>query len=224
MRALGRILVGALTLAGLMALPATAQGPDCIVIDDFSAATVGQFPAEWKARKDEGREVYSVQEEGGRRFLRAASRGLGIQAGRAYEWELSEYPVLTWAWRPQQFPEAADERKSATNDSAVSVYVLVPHSKVRGPKAVKYIWSERVPVGERLSSNAGLTQVRVLRSGREGAGAWREERVNARDDYQQLFNESATPRTAGIAVLTDADDTKSIARGDYANFRACRGS
>jgi hypothetical protein len=222
MRAFGRIVVGALTLAALMALPATAQGPDCIVIDDFSKSTVGQFPTEWKARKDEGRQVYVVQDEGGTRFLRAVSKGLGIQAARAYEWELQEYPVLVWSWRARQFPEAADERKSGGNDSVVSVYVLVPHSKVRGPKAVKYIWSERVPVGERLSSNAGLTQVRVQRSGREGAEAWHEERVNARDDYQQFFKESAAPRAAGIAVLTDADDTKSTASGDYANFRACR--
>jgi hypothetical protein len=223
MRARGRLIAGALTLACLTAWPATAQSPDCIVIDDFSTGTVGQFPPEWKPRKDEGKEVYSIQQEGGRRFMRAVSRGLGIQAGRSYEWELREYPVLTWSWRAQQFPEGGDERKSATNDSAVAVYVLVPHSKTRGPEAVKYIWSEKVPAGERgLSSNAGLTRVRVLRSGRDGAGAWHEERVNARDDYQQLFKESAAPRTAGIAVLTDADDTRSVASGDYANFRACR--
>jgi hypothetical protein len=101
--------------------------------------------------------------------------------------------------------------------------VLVPHAKVRGPKAVKYIWSERVPVGERLSSNGGLTQVRVQRSGRDGADAWQEERVNARDDYQQFFKESAAPRAAGIAVLTDGDEPRSTASGDYANFRAGRG-
>src|SRR5678816_1763089 len=59
MRAFGRIVVGALTLAALMALPATAQGPDCIVIDDFSKSTVGQFPTEWKARTDEGLGVYA---------------------------------------------------------------------------------------------------------------------------------------------------------------------
>jgi hypothetical protein len=221
MRTLGRITAGAVALAGLLVLPATAQGPDCIVIDDFASGVVGQFPAEWKPRKDEGKEVYAVQEEGGQRFLRAVSRGLGIQAGRAHEWELSEYPVLAWSWRPRQFPEAADERASGTNDSAAAVYVLVPHSRVRGPKAVKYVWSERVPVGERLSSNGGLTQVRILRSGPNG-GAWQDERVNARDDYLRSFEVSKAPRTAGIAVLTDADDTRSVASADYANFRACR--
>jgi len=80
-----------------------------------------------------------------------------------------------------------------------------------------------VPVGERLNSNQGLTQVRVLRAGRDGIGEWKDERVNARDDYRAFFNESQTPHAAGIAVLTDSDDTQSTAAGDYANFRACRG-
>jgi hypothetical protein len=214
------IALGLLMQLGVGAPP--AQHPECVVIENFAAATVGQLPPEWKLRKDEARGVYTTREEGGRLFLHAESRGLGIQAARALEWSLEDYPVLMWSWRPRQFPEGADERRSATNDSVLSVYVLVPHSKIRGPKAVKYVWSERVPQGERLSSNAGLTQVRVLRSGRDGAGEWREERVNAREDFREFFREPAA-RAAGIAVLTDADDTRSVAIGDYANFRACRG-
>ena len=214
------IVVVSLTL-GLGSI-ASAQRSECVVIDNFSTATIGQLPPEWKLRKDEARDVYSVREENGLLFLHAESRGLGIQAARAFEWNLDEYPVLTWSWRPRTFPDGGDERRSGSNDSALSVYVLVSYSKIRGPKAVKYVWSERVPTGERLSSNAGLTQVRVLRSGRDGAGEWREERVNARDDFRGFFSEAAS-RAAGIAVLTDADDTRSVAIGDYANFRACRG-
>ena len=41
-------------------------------------------------------------------------------------------------------------------------------------------------------------------------------------DYQQFFGENETPKPAGIAVLTDSDDTKSTAEGDYATFRICR--
>jgi hypothetical protein len=157
------------------------------------------------------------------RFLRAVSRDLGIQAAKEKAWDLAAYPVLAWSWRPREFPRGADERESATNDSAVSVYMLVPYSRVRGPKAVKYIWSETVPVGTHLTSNTGLTQVRVLRSGTAGKDQWTDERVNVRDDYKKFFGESETPKPAGIAVLTDSDDTKSSAAGDYANFRACRG-
>jgi hypothetical protein len=199
-----------------------AQTAECVTIANFSNNKVGEFPADWKARKDEGKEVYAVREEGGRRFLAALSRGLGIQAAKEREWDLSAYPVLAWSWRPREFPRGADERNSDTNDSALAVYTLVPHSRIRGPKAVKYIWSEKVPVGTHLTSNMGLTQVLVLRTGTGGKDQWTEERVNVLEDYKKLFGESATPKPSGIAVLTDSDDTKSSAAGDYANFRACR--
>ena len=224
MRAFGRIVVGALTLAALMVGPAAAQAPDCVAIDDFCASTVGQFPAGWKPRKDEGKDVYSLQEEGGARFMRAVSRGLGIQAGRGLEWDLQEFPVVAWSWRAKQFPEGADERKSGSNDSVASVYVLAPHSKVRGPKAVKYIWSERVPVGERLNSNAGLTQVRVLRSGRDGAGEWREERVNVRDDYLQLLQRGRTRRARPASPSSPTPTTPNRAAGQAGRTYAERPS
>jgi hypothetical protein len=62
----------------------------------------------------------------------------------------------------------------------------------------------------------------VLRSGTAGVNKWTEERVNVLADYRKRFGESGTPKPAGIAVLTDSDDTKSSASGDYAKFRACR--
>lgn len=194
------------------------------MLDDFSASTVGEFPAGWEVREEEGKRVYRVSEGAGRRLLAAVATGQGIQAARGTPtWDLEIRPVLAWSWRPREFPRGGDERVAATNDSALAVYMGVPHSRIRGPKAVKYIWSEKVPVGTRLSSNQGLTQVRVLRSGPPASkGAWVEERVNVRDDWKAAFKESKTPKAAGIAVLTDADDTKSTAAGDYANFRACR--
>jgi hypothetical protein len=216
------VVAAAAGLAFAQAAPPSAS--DCLVLEDFAAATVGQFPAGWEARDEDGRRVYTVAEEGGRRFLRAVSRGVGVQAARQTpHWDLDTYPVLVWAWRPLQMPQGADERQSATNDSPLAVYMGVPHSRIRGPKAVKYVWSGVVPAGTRLSSNHGLTQVRVLRTGAAGGGGWIEERVNARDDWKAAFGERQTPRAGGIAVLTDADDTRSTAAGDYADFRACRG-
>jgi hypothetical protein len=219
-----RFLAAALAVAALAApMRARAQGSDCLVIDTFADSQIGQFPLGWKARKDAGKVSYTVQEEGGLRFLRAMSSGLGIQAGREYEWDLTKYPVLAWSWRPRLFPQGADERDSSKNDSALAVYMTVPHSRISGPKAVKYIWSERVPVGTRLSSNMGLTQVLVLRTGPPAVkDQWIEERVNVLEDYTRLFGEPPAAKPAGIAVLTDADDTRSRAEGDYAKFRVCR--
>ncbi len=212
------------TLAALLlgAGDTPGAGPgDCSTIEDFSSAKIGEFPPGWKLRKDAGEGIYSVREENGIRFLRAISRGLGIQAAKQHEWNLTTHPVLAWAWRPLEFPNGGDERNSRTNDSALAVYVVFPHSSF-SVKSLKYIWSERVPRETHLTSSGGLTQVRVLQSGAQGKGSWVEERVNVLEDYRRYFGENETPKPTGIAVLTDSDDTKSSAQGDYANFRVCQ--
>lgn len=214
------VLAAALILAQA-GRPAADDG--CVVLEDFSRAKVGAFPEGWQVRKEDGRSVYTVLEEDGRRFLRAVSKGLGIQAARETPgWNLAMHPVLAWSWRARRFPTGSDERSAETNDSALAVYMAVPYSSIRGPRAMKYIWSERVPAGTQLSSNSGLTQVRVVQTGTSRDG-WVEERVNVLRDWKTAFKESETPKVGGIAVLTDADDTKSSASGDYADFRACRG-
>jgi len=202
--------------------PVSVRAQECIALEDFSAGKVGELPPGWKLRADEGRGVYTIQEEGGRRYLHAVSQGLGIQAAKEITWDLARYPVLTWSWRPVEFPTGADERNSKTNDSALAVYGVFPH-RMGSVRSVKHVWSAVVPIGTRLSSNMGLTQVRVLRTGTGTGtkGRWTDERVNLRDDYRKYFDVSDTPRPAGIAVLTDADDTRSRAQGDYASFRAC---
>ena len=45
--------------------------------------------------------------------------------------------------------------------------------------------------------------------------------MNVLRDFRAYFAESGVPMPAGIAVLTDADDTRSTAQGDYADFQAC---
>jgi len=218
---LGLLVAAILAVSASRASSGTPAAEDCVVIEDFTKGKIGGFPPDWRPRQESGRAVYSLQVENGLRFLHAAARGIGIQAAKQYEWDLAAYPVLAWSWRPIEFPRGSDERNPRTNDSALAVYAVFPHT-YWSVKSVKYIWSAVVPAGTRLTSSAGLTQVRVLRSGTGGAGAWAEERVNVLDDYRASFQTAETPKPAGIAVLTDSDDTGSSAQGDYASFRACK--
>jgi DUF3047 family protein len=216
-----RPLIGLLLLVSSLGAGAgAASAGECVALDDFSRGRVGEFPPEWKPRKESGRPVYSIREEGGRRFLRGIARRIGIQAGREVTWNLETYPILAWSWRPIEFPTQSDERKSGTNDSAISVYAVFPTSAV-SVKSVKYVWSRVVPAGTHLTSSAGNTQVRILRSSPQ-VGQWADEQVNVREDYQKYFGGSEVPKPGGIAVLTDSDDTKSSAQGDYARFRVCK--
>lgn len=212
-------------LAALVACGAlggsAAAAEECVTMKDFAKGKVGEFPPDWKPRKESGRPVYSIQEANSLRYLHAVAKSTGIQAATQYEWDPKMYPILAWSWRPVEFPAGSDERQSKTNDSAVSVYAVFPHSPL-AVKSLKYIWSAAVPVGTHLTSSAGLTQARIIRSGTQRKGEWTEERVNVLEDYKKYFDEADVPKAAGIAVLTDSEDTRSTAQGDYRNFRLCK--
>ena len=208
-----------LFLGSLLLLPVAAAA-QCVTVTDFSGDALGSFPRGWRVPREDGDDVYRVVEEHGVRFLRALARGVGTQALLEYGWDLRERPILTWRWRPRVFPEGSDERRARTNDSALGVYVGFPRSFM-AVKSVKYVWSRSVPVGATASASAGLTRMLVLKSGPGEPGRWAEERVNVLEDYRRLFgDEPGKPR--GIGVLTDSDDTRSVAEGDYADFRLCR--
>lgn len=219
-RSLLTLLVLALVIPSAF-VGSSPAAPECRVVEDFKKAKVGEFPPDWKGRKDAAKEIYKVQEEGGLRFLRATAGSQGIQAATQPDWDLAAYPILTWSWRPLEFPRGADERQAKANDSVLAVYAVFPHSPVSA-RTVKYVWSAVVPGGTHLSHTKDLTQLLVLRSGTAGKGEWVEERVNVRADYKKHFATDEVPKPNGIAVLTDSDDTKSTASGDYANFRICR--
>ena len=218
---LALLVASFLLCLGVIALGTTtpAAQEQCVVVDDFSKSKVGEFPGGWKARKDDAKEVYKVADDGGKRVLRADAKDTGVQAGKQFEWDLKEYPVLAWRWRAVEFPKGADER-TKKNDSAAAVYAVFPHTPV-SVKSVKYIWSEKVPKGTHIPQTSGNTQGVVLRAG-GGGTEWVEERVNVLEDYKRSFKTDDVPKPEGIAVLTDSDDTNSRARGDYARFRVCR--
>jgi len=206
-------------LASLILFPAMAAA-QCVPVAGFGSEEVGGFPRGWKVRREDGYAVYRVMEEGGLRFLRAVARGVGTQAAFEHAWDLKERPILMWRWRARVFPAGSDERGATTNDSAVGVYVGFP----RGPvtvRSIKYVWSRVAPVGTIASASAGFTRMLVVQSGAADPTRWVEERVNVVEDHRRLFGtDPDTP--LGIGVLTDSDDTRSTAEGDYAAFRLCR--
>jgi len=203
-------------LAQSLATPPPAEG--CRVVVDYRDAVVGEFPPGWQARDDAARATYRVVAEGVLRFVRATAEGTGSQMGREFPWDASRDPVLSWRWRPRVFPTGSDERDSALNDSPLVVYAVFGTSSVV-TRSVKYIWSRIVPAGTTLGSSRRVRAI-VLRTGSPPDEGWVTETVNARRDFERLFGE-APPAARGIAVLTDADQTRSRAVGDYGEFRVC---
>src|SRR5262245_28587929 len=98
-----------------------------LVVDSLSEGVPpGEFPAWWKTypfQKGKAKVVYKVQEENGKRFIRAQDdKDISIPIFKDFGWKLKDYPVLQWNWRALQMPQGAREDDRATNDSACGVY------------------------------------------------------------------------------------------------------
>jgi len=208
-----RLLIGILIF---WAQSLCAQSPIHIT---FDGDEVGKFPSNWVSRDQKNMmKVYSVQAEGEKKFLHADSVGLSVQISHEKKWDLRDYPILRWGWRAVVFPTGSNEQIKAGADSVLAVYVVL--TGLPSVTAIKYIWSDTLPIGMAFNSpySAG-TKMIVVQSGRALAGTWVTEERNVISDYEHLFGKGGKhPVAQGIAILTDSDNTNSRAVGDYAYF------
>lgn len=194
-----------------------------ILVDDFEDASVGGFPSAWKAWRgddDLARNLYSIQEEDGNKFLKASDDGTSIIIRKQMDdWNPREFPILSWRWRANVLPEDGDERVGPKNDSAVAVYVVLDQNFFRIPKTLKYVWSTTLPIGTRHRRDGiGRPNVIVLQSGPEKVGQWVSESVNVYEDFERTFGKRPPKSAIGIGVLTDGNATHTPSMGDYDDF------
>ena len=193
-----------------------AQSPIHIT---FDGDEVGKFPTGWVSRDQKNMtEVYSVQAEGGNKFLHAEANALSVQISYEKKWNIRDYPILRWRWRAVIFPIGSNEQIKRGNDSVLGVYVVF--SGLPFVKAIKYIWSDTLPIGAAFDSPySSGTKIIVMRSGRALAGTWVVEERNVFSDYEHFFGTGEKHLMAqGIAILTDSDNTNSCTIGDYAGI------
>jgi hypothetical protein len=201
----------ALTVSAAQTLP--PKGPIYIT---FQADEVGKFPSGWISRDgNNASKIYVVKGEGEKKFLHADARGVAVQIGTEHSWALKDLPVLQWQWRAILFPEGTNEHEKNRNDCVLGIYVIFGHLPFIS--AIKYIWSDTLPVGTTFNSPlSNGTKVMVIRSGRTLTGTWLTEKRDVLSDYKQLFGEKEkNPVATGIGILTDSDNTITHAIGDY---------
>jgi len=154
------------------------------------------------------------------------------------EGPVAETPILRWRWMIAGTVAGGDERRKSGDDYAARVYVtfkydpklvgLATRLKYGAIKAVRgeyppfnalvYIWANRLAAGESVSSPyTRRVQMVAVRSGSSGAGEWRAEERDVLADYRRLFG-GEPPPYAGVAVMTDADDTRGAAEAWYADI------
>ncbi len=201
-----------LAAALLAALPLRAEP---LVLGRFSAGdTEG-----WQLRHFEGETRYRIVEDGGTRVLEAESDGAASSFYLEREIDLAARPVLEWRWRVEAPLRVPDERVRAGDDFAARVYVVAPGEGLFAlPIAISYVWSGSAPVGADWP-NPFTSRVRMVavESGTAHAGEWRSYRRNVREDFRRLFGREVG-RLEGVAVMTDADNSRQRARAWYGDI------
>lgn len=207
---------------------------DLIVLEDFESDEVHHLPRQWFNRDgrhrpftypDEDRRKYSyeVLEEQGNRFLRYAgwqAKHLNLPIGTVRKVNLSKTPIVTWRWRAWVLPEGANEAHESKNDAVLSVYVVFDVKGIfRIPTTIRYTWSSSLPEGTVISGSGNNQKIIVLASGRARLGAWQTVQRNLLDDYRDNFGGEPSAHPVALLILSDADNTKTWAKGDYDDFR-----
>ncbi len=190
------------------------------VIDTFSTCVSENkcVPCGWYSSQNRVN-MFSIGNENGNRFVKIRSEGSNTSIAIQSNFNPSEYPILSWRWRVHAIPIGAVESIRKRSDSAAGVYVIF-HGKIRLNRIIKYVWSSSLHKGEITESPFNSrVKIVVLRSGSGPGllGQWVEEMVNIADDYKQIFN-ADPPSIDAIAIMSDADNTKSLSEADYDDF------
>jgi hypothetical protein len=78
-------------------------------------------------------------------------------------------------------------------------------------RLIGYVWEPKAPADAIFTSKkTGTVTYVVLRSAREGVGAWVEERRDVAADYRKVYGAEA-PSPPALALSIDTNDTRSRA-------------
>ena len=209
-----------------------------VLLSTAPALAPGGLPAGWEPLsfpKITARTAYEWSPSSSAVHAVAAKSASGLVF--RHQGPVADAPVLRWRWKVAGTIPKGDERAKAGDDYAARVYVTFKYDPsrvglaarlkygavkaLRGEhpphNAIAYIWANKLAAGQSAPSPYTKSVMMVaVRSGEAAAGEWRSEERNILEDYRRLFKEEPPPY-AGIALMTDADDTGGSAEAWYAD-------
>lgn len=167
--------------------------------------------SEWGRMILKGKVEYTLLKQGDNGFVEALSNGTCSALYYRLTFKLKDHPNLTWKWHVVKFP---DKSRAVTDkekdDYAARVYVIFPFLNFSSSKFMEYILDESLPVGTVLTSPEGDNiRLIVARSGKAEEGQWFEESRNVYEDYIAAFGQEPKMSVGAVAIMCDADSTKS---------------
>ncbi|UPT73621.1 MAG: DUF3047 domain-containing protein [Elusimicrobiota bacterium] len=210
-----------------------------VLLSSAPVLAASGLPTGWEALtfpKVRARTAYEWSPSSG--AVRAVAEKSASGLVRRLALPVAEAPVLRWRWAVAGTVPGGDERTRKGDDCAARVYVTFQYDPKRAGlgtrlkyaavkaargehpphNALIYVWANKLAAGQDLPSPyTKRARVVAVRSGDSAAGEWRAEERDVLADYRRLFGEDPPPYS-GVALMTDADDTKGRAEAWYADL------
>lgn len=167
----------------------------------------------WRKMILNGEVDYTLVKYGDEGHIRALSEKTCSALYYRVGFRLKDYPLLRWKWRVLQFPDiSAAKTEKEKDDYAARIYLIFPFLSFSSSKFLEYVWAEDIPAGTIIDSPYGDNiKIIVARSGQAKEGEWVAETCNVYEDYIRAFGKKPRMRVGAIAIMCDADSTKTSA-------------
>lgn len=164
-----------------------------------------------------GQVNYILMKQGNNGFVEALSEKACSALYYRIGFKLKEYPILSWKWKVLQFPDTSSaQNEDQKDDYAARVYVIFPFFSFSSSKFIEYVWSPDMPVGT-ITTHPKAKNVKmiVVRSGASSNKEWVNERRNVYEDYIKVFGTKPNMNVGAVAIMSDADHTKTVAEAAF---------
>ena len=174
----------------------------------------------WSKMILSGEVEYTLEKYGDDGYVKASSKNACSALYYRVGFKLKDYPLLRWKWRVTEFPDTSIARtEEEKDDYAARVYMIFPFLSFSSSKFLEYVWAENIPVGTIINSPfADNVKILVVRSGRASEDEWVSESRDAYEDYIKAFGKKPSRRVRAIAIMCDADSTKTSAESFFDNI------
>lgn len=168
----------------------------------------------WEQMVLNGKVKYSLAKDHRNGFVEAYSDKACSALYYRVGFKSKDYPLLSWRWNVVKFPDKSQARtEKEKNDYAARVYVIFPFLSFSSSKFIEYVWDENLPEGTVMTSPLGSNiKMIVVQSGHQDSGQWVNEKRNIYDDYVTAFGKKPNLNVGAIAMMCNADNTKTDAQ------------
>lgn len=167
----------------------------------------------WNKMILNGEVNYIPIKQGNEGFLKALSNKACSALYYRLKFKLDQYPLLSWKWRVLKFPDLSSVLEEKDKDDyAARIYVVFPFLSFSSSKFIEYVWAENIPVGTIMKSPASSNvRLIVARNNKATDDEWANESRNVYEDYVKAFGEKPRLSVGAVAVMCDADNSKTEA-------------